>query len=134
MIRSRLAAATVTAALAAGAVVGIAPLAMAAPAAAASPCVNDLAVAQASNYQAIAADRVNDTVTARAHNLSTATYLTAATGDCVGQPPVVGANIATASGNNATAALYNLIGASSAALSSERATASAIAQALANAS
>ncbi|MEV0183507.1 hypothetical protein AB0I54_30055 [Streptomyces sp. NPDC050625] len=134
MFRSRLAAATVTAVLAAGAVVGIAPLAMAAPAAAASPCVNDLAAAQASNNEAIAADQVGDTVTARTHNLSTATSLVAAMGDCAGQPQVVGANIVTAAGANAGATLYNLVGASSAALSAERATASAIDQALANAS
>ncbi|MEU6064698.1 MULTISPECIES: hypothetical protein [Streptomyces] len=134
MIRSRLAAATVTAALAAGAVVGIAPLAMATPAAAASPCVNDLEAAQASNNAAIAADQANDTTTARTHNLSTATSLVAAMGDCLGQPQVVVANILTASATNASAIVHNWIGASSSALSSEQATASAIDQALANAS
>ncbi|MFF9510040.1 hypothetical protein ACF1BU_24010 [Streptomyces sp. NPDC014724] len=134
MIRSRLAAATVTAAMAAGAVVGIAPLAVAAPAAAtASPCVSDLQAAQASNNAAVAADQANDTRTAFANNLTTATSLVAALGDCVGQSPVVGANILTASGANATAIVSNLLGASGSALSSEQATDSSITQALANA-
>ncbi|UXY31904.1 hypothetical protein [Streptomyces sp. HUAS TT20] len=134
MFRSRLAAATVSAVLAAGAVVGIAPLALAAPATAASPCVNDLLAAQASNNDAITADQVGDTMTARTHNLSTTTSLGAAMNDCFGQPQIVGANILTASGHNAGALLSNLVGASSAALSSELAAASAIDQALANAS
>ncbi|MFF2849108.1 hypothetical protein ACFVT5_22685 [Streptomyces sp. NPDC058001] len=134
MNRSRFTAATVTAAMAVAVTLGIVPLAVAAPAAvAASPCVNDLQAAQTSNNAAIAADLVNDTSTARTHNLSTATSLVAAMGDCVGQPPVVGANILTASATNATALVYNLLGASASALSSERATASSLTQALANA-
>ncbi|MEV0415009.1 hypothetical protein AB0I68_30500 [Streptomyces sp. NPDC050448] len=132
MNRSRLAAATVTAAMALGAAVGIAPLAVAAPAAAAtSACVSDLQAAQTSNNLAIAADQVNNTATARTYNLSAATSLAAALGDCVGQPPVVGANVLTASASNAVALVYNLLGASGSALSSEQATASALTQALA---
>ncbi|MGW7327352.1 hypothetical protein ACWGIU_01710 [Streptomyces sp. NPDC054840] len=132
MDRSRLAAATVTAAIALAAAVGIAPLAAAAPAAAAaSACVNDLEAAQATNDAAIAADQVNDTATARTYNLATATSLVAAMGDCAGQPPVVGANVLTASSSNAVALVYNLLGASGAALASEQATASALTQALA---
>ncbi|MEU3220099.1 hypothetical protein [Streptomyces sp. NPDC006971] len=134
MFRSRLAAAAVTAALAAGAVVGIAPLATAAPAAvAASACVNDLQAAQTSNNAAIAADQANDTKAAFSSNLSTATSLASALADCAGQPPVVGANILTASATNATAIIYNLLGAAGSALRSEQATASSISQALANA-
>ncbi|MEU9763750.1 hypothetical protein AB0D98_29390 [Streptomyces sp. NPDC047987] len=134
MFRSRLAAATVTATLAAGAVVGIAPLAAAAPAAAAaSPCVNDLQAAQASNNAAIAADQANNTKVAFANNLRTATSLASALGDCAGQPPVVGVNILTASATNVTAIVYNLLGAAASALGSEQATASSISQALANA-
>lgn len=135
MFRPRISAAAVTAVMAAGAALGIAPVALATPAAAAaSPCVNDLTSAQASNNAAIAADQANDTQTARTQNLSTAVSLVAALGDCLGQPQVVGANILTASASNATAVVYNLIGASGSALSSEQATASAITQALANAS
>ncbi|MET8560813.1 hypothetical protein ABZV75_09465 [Streptomyces flaveolus] len=134
MFRSRLAAATVATAMAAGAVVGIAPLAMAAPAAAVSACVADLQSAQTSNDAAIAADQANSPATARNHNVATATYLVAAIGDCLGQPQVVRTNVLTATAANATALVYNLLGASSAALSSEQAAASAISQALANAS
>ncbi|MGW2181828.1 hypothetical protein ACWCXX_27780 [Streptomyces sp. NPDC001732] len=134
MFRSRLAAATATAALAAGAVVGFAPLAAAAPAAvAASPCVNDLQAAQASNNAAIAADQANNTKAAFSSNLSTATSLASALGDCAGQPPVVGANVLMASATNATAIVYNLLGSASSALGSEQATASSISQALASA-
>ncbi|MGW0961880.1 hypothetical protein ACWD4K_23300 [Streptomyces gelaticus] len=134
MFRSRLAAATVTAALVAGAVVGLAPLAAAAPAAvAASACVNDLQAAQASNDAAIAADQANDTKAAFSSNLNTATSLASALGDCAGQPPTVGANVLMASATNATAIVYNLLGVAGSALSSERATASSISQALAGA-
>ncbi|MEU2913758.1 hypothetical protein ACWCQ0_29120 [Streptomyces massasporeus] len=134
MFRPRLAA-VVTVTMAAGAVLGVAPLAVAAPAAAAvSACVSDLQAAQSSNNAAIAADQVNNTAGARTHNVVTATYLVAAIGDCHGQPPVVGANVLTASATNATALVQNLLGASSAALASEQATASALSQALANAS
>ncbi|MFG2221113.1 MULTISPECIES: hypothetical protein [unclassified Streptomyces] len=134
MFRSRLAAATVTAALAAGAVVGFAPLAAAAPTAvAASACVNDLQAAQASNNAAIAADQANDTKTAFSNNLSTAISLASVLGDCTGQPPVVGSNVLAASATNATAIIYNLLGSASSALSSEQATASSISQALASA-
>ncbi|MDV9192077.1 hypothetical protein R6L23_28380 [Streptomyces sp. SR27] len=131
MNRSRLAAATVTAAMAAAAAVGFAPLAVAAPAAAPSACVSDLQAAQTSNNAAIAADQVNNTPAARTANLSTATSLVAAIGDCAGQPPVVGANVLTASASNAVALVYNLLGASSSALGAEQATASALTQALA---
>ncbi|MFI9246568.1 hypothetical protein ACIGXF_29305 [Streptomyces sp. NPDC053086] len=134
MFRSRLATATVVTAMAAGAVVGIAPLATAAPAAAVSACVADLQAAQTANNAAIAADQASNVAGARTHNAATATYLVAAIGDCQGQPQVVGSNILTATATNATALVYNLLGASSAALSSEQATASAITQALANAS
>ncbi|MES4891002.1 hypothetical protein [Streptomyces sp. NPDC096012] len=134
MFRSRLAAAAVTATMAGGAVVGIAPLAMAAPAAAAaSACVSDLQAAQTSNNAAIAADQASDPAGARSHDVATATYLAAAIGDCQGQPQVVGANVLTANATNATALVYNLLGAASAALGAEQATASAITQALANA-
>lgn len=131
MNRSRLAAATVTAAMAVAAAVGFAPLAVAAPAAAPSACVSDLQAAQTSNNAAIAADQVNNTSVARTYNLSTATALIAAMGDCAGQPPVVGSNVLTASASNAVALVYNLLGASASALSSEQATASALTQALA---
>ncbi|MFF7977423.1 hypothetical protein [Streptomyces sp. NPDC007905] len=132
MNRSRLAAAT--AAMAVAAAVGIAPLAEAAPAAvAASSCVTDLQAAQTSNNAAIAADQDDDTRAARNHNLSTATWLVAAVGGCTGQPSAVGSNVLTASATNATALVYNLLGVSVAALSSEQATASALTQALANA-
>ncbi|MFC8277850.1 hypothetical protein ACFUJR_36035 [Streptomyces sp. NPDC057271] len=135
MFRSRIAAAAVTATMAVGAVVGIAPLAMAAPAAAAvSPCVSALESAQASNDAAIAADEANDPAAARTHNVVTATYLVSAIGDCQGQPQVVGANILTASASNGTALVYNILGVTSAALAAEQATASALDQALANAS
>ncbi|MGW0880216.1 hypothetical protein [Streptomyces sp. NPDC002671] len=135
MFRSRLAAATVTATMAAGAVVGIAPLAMATPAAApASACVGDLQSAQTSNNAAIAADQADDPAAARTHNVATAAYLEAAIGDCQGQPQVVGAGILMATATNATALVYNILGFSSVALGSEQATASAISQALANAS
>ncbi|MER5934840.1 hypothetical protein [Streptomyces sp. NPDC002054] len=132
MNRSRLAAATVTAAMAAAAAVGFAPLAVAAPALAApSACVIDLQSAQTSNNAAIVADQANNTAAARTYNLSTATALVAAMGDCAGQPPVVGSNILTASASNAVALVYNLLGASASALSAEQATASALTQALA---
>ncbi|AEY86821.1 hypothetical protein ACWC4C_06070 [Streptomyces olivaceoviridis] len=134
MFRSRLAAAAAVTTMAAGAVVGIAPLAMAAPDAAVSACVADLQSAQTSNNAAIAADQANNPAAARTHNVSTATYLVAAIGDCQGQPQVVGTNVLAATATNATALVYNLLGASSAALGSEQATASAITQALANAS
>ncbi|MFE9360741.1 hypothetical protein ACFYPB_42710 [Streptomyces olivaceoviridis] len=133
MFRSRLAAAAAVTTMAAGAVVGIAPLAMAAPAAV-SACVADLQSAQTSNNAAIAADQANNPAAARTHNVSTATYLVAAIGDCQGQPQVVGTNVLAATATNATALVYNLLGASSAALGSEQATASALTQALANAS
>ncbi|MEV5957557.1 hypothetical protein AB0M11_27955 [Streptomyces sp. NPDC051987] len=134
MFRSRLAAATATATMAAGAIVGIAPLATAAPAAAAvSSCVADLQSAQTANNAAIAADTASNPAGARTHNLATATYLVAAMGDCQGQPQVVGSNILTASATNAIALLQNLFGNANAALGSEQATASAISQALANA-
>ncbi|MFF7405620.1 hypothetical protein [Streptomyces murinus] len=134
MFRPRITAAAVTAVMAAGTIVGVAPVVLATPAAAAaSPCVNDLTSAQTANNAAIAADQANDTQTARTQNLSTAVSLVAALGDCLTQPQVVGANILTASATNATAVVYNLLGASSSALSSEQATASAITQALANA-
>lgn len=131
MIRSRLAVITVTVVMAAGAVVGIAPLAAAAPAATTSSCVNDLQAAQTSNNAAIAADQANDTKTAFSNNVTTATSLVAALGDCVGQPPVVGAGVLAASGTNVTAIVYNLLGVPASALSSEQATASSITQALA---
>ncbi|MEU7428340.1 hypothetical protein [Streptomyces sp. NPDC040750] len=134
MIRFRLAAAAVVTTMAAGAIVGIAPLASAAPAAAVSSCVADLQAAQTSNNAAIAADQASNPAGARSHNVATATYLLSAIGDCQGQPQVVGSNVLTATATNATALVYNLLGASSAALSSEQATASAITQALANAS
>ncbi|MCX5114682.1 hypothetical protein OOK13_40710 [Streptomyces sp. NBC_00378] len=134
MFRSRIATVTVAAALAAGAVVGFAPLAAAAPAAvAASACVSDLQAAQASNSAAIAADQTNDTKAAFSSNLSTSTSLVSALGDCAGQLPVVGANVLMASATNAAASVYNLLGAASSALSSEQATASSISQALASA-
>ncbi|MFE2928612.1 hypothetical protein ACFXG5_33280, partial [Streptomyces goshikiensis] len=80
---------------------------------------------------AIAADQVNNTTAARTANLSTATSLVAAIGDCAGQVPAVGANVLTASASNAVALVYNLLGASASALSAEQATASSITQALA---
>ncbi|MGW4227027.1 hypothetical protein ACWEG1_26615 [Streptomyces bauhiniae] len=131
MFRSRLAAATATAALAAGAVVGIAPLATAAPAV--SACVSDLQSAQTANNAAIAADQANNAAGARIQNVAAATYLAAAIGDCQGQPTVVGANVLTATATNATALVYNILGVTSSALSSEQATASALTQALASA-
>ncbi|OIK23515.1 hypothetical protein [Streptomyces malaysiense] len=135
MFRPRITAAAVSVVMAAGAAVGIAPVVLATPAAAAaSTCVNDLTSAQTSNNAAITADQASDTQTARTHNLSTAVSLVAALGDCLTQPQVVEANILTASATNATAVVYNLLGASSSALSSEQATAAAITQALANAS
>ncbi|MER7690936.1 hypothetical protein [Streptomyces sp. NPDC097610] len=130
MFRSRLA----TAAIAAGAIVGIAPLAMAAPAAAAvSSCVDDLQAAQTANNAAIAADTASNPAGARTHNLTAAMYLVAAMGDCQGPPKAVGSNILTASATNAIALLQNLLGNASAALGSEQAAATAISQALANA-
>ncbi|MET8695317.1 hypothetical protein ACFTT0_06620 [Streptomyces bauhiniae] len=131
MFRSRLAAAAATAALAAGAVVGIAPLATAAPAV--SACVSDLQSAQTANNAAIAADQANNAAGARIQNVAAATYLAAAIGDCQGQPTVVGANVLTATATNATALVYNILGVTSSALSSEQATASALTQALASA-
>ncbi|MGW0754046.1 hypothetical protein [Streptomyces sp. NPDC002587] len=131
MNRCRLAAATVTAVMAVAAAVGFAPLAVAAPAAAVSACVSDLQAAQTSNNAAIAADQVNNTAAARTYNLSTATSLVAALGDCAGQPPVVGSNVLSANANNAVALVYNLLGASASALASEQATASSLTQALA---
>ncbi|WP_030594693.1 hypothetical protein [Streptomyces anulatus] len=132
MFRSRFAVAAVTATMAVGAVVGIAPVAMAAPVA--SACVTALESAQTSNNAAIAADEANNPAAARTHNVVTATYLVSAVGDCQGQPQVVGANILTASASNGTALVYNILGVTSAALAAEQATASAISQALANAS
>ncbi|MEW2319362.1 hypothetical protein [Streptomyces bauhiniae] len=131
MFRSRLAAVTATAALAAGAVVGIAPLATAAPAV--SACVSDLQSAQTANNAALAADQANNAAGARIQNVAAATYLAAAIGDCQGQPTVVGANVLTATATNATALVYNILGVTSSALSSEQATASALTQALASA-
>ncbi|MFC6485609.1 hypothetical protein ACFQGN_32630 [Streptomyces goshikiensis] len=96
-----------------------------------SVCVTDLQAAQTSNNAAIAADQVNNTAAARTANLSTATSLVAAIGDCAGQVPTVGANVLTASASNAVALVYNLLGASASALSAEQATASSITQALA---
>ncbi|MBQ1090438.1 hypothetical protein [Streptomyces sp. B93] len=143
MFRSRLAAATVTAVMAAGVVAGVAPLAAAAPAEsvsasapaqAASTCVSDLQAAQASNNAAIAASQANDPSGARNHNLATATHLVSAIGNCQGQPQVVGTNVLAATAANATALVYNLLGATTAGLGAEQAAASAISQALAHAS
>ncbi|KUL43818.1 hypothetical protein ADL22_13100 [Streptomyces sp. NRRL F-4489] len=127
---------TGTATLAAALVLGAAPLASAAAPArvAVSACVTDLQAAQSSNNAAISADQVNNTAAARNHNLSTATSLLSAAVDCLGQPSTVTANVLTATTSNAAAVVFNLLGASGAALDSERSTASAISQALANAS
>lgn len=131
MFRTRIAAAAATAALAAGAVVGIAPLASAGPMVTA--CVSDLQSAQTANNAAIAADQANNPAGARIQNVAAATYLAAAIGDCQGQPTTVGANVLTATATNATALVYNILGITSSALSSEQATASALTQALASA-
>ncbi|MFE3866289.1 hypothetical protein ACFXPT_38715 [Streptomyces goshikiensis] len=87
MNRSRLAAATVTAAMAP------------------SVRVSDLQANQASNDAAI--------------------------GDCAGRVPAVGANVLTASTSTASALVSNLLSASAAALSAERATEPSLTQALA---
>ncbi|MFD8719849.1 hypothetical protein ACFV2H_17985 [Streptomyces sp. NPDC059629] len=58
----------------------------------------------------------------------------AAIGACQGQPQVVGVNVLTANATNSVALVYNVLGASSVALGSGQATASAITRALANAS
>lgn len=131
MFRTRIAAAAATAALAAGAVVGIAPLASAGPMVTA--CVADLQSAQTANNAAIAADQANNPAGARIQNVAAATYLAAAIGDCQGQPTTVGVNVLTATATNATALVYNILGITSSALSSEQATASALTQALASA-
>ncbi|MCK7621748.1 hypothetical protein MUU72_01155 [Streptomyces sp. RS10V-4] len=133
MNRIRIAAST--AVVATALVLGAAPVASAAPArVAASACVTDLQAAQTSNNAAISADQLNNTSAARTANLSTATSLLSAVVDCLGQPSAVTANVLTATTSNAAAVVFNLLGASAAALDSERSTASALTQALANAS
>ncbi|WP_310723467.1 hypothetical protein [Streptomyces sp. N2A] len=135
MNRVRIAAATGTSAVAIALALGVAPMASAAPAkAAVSACVSDLEAAQNSNNAAIAADQANNTNAARVHNLSTTTSLLSAAVDCLGQPSGVTANVLTATTSNVAATVFNVLGASAAALNSEQSTAAAITSALANAS